>query len=130
MTHFVTLFASAFAIFAAFDLFFITYVVTPLYRSKIPELLASKFALLPALFFYLIYIFGIVYFAIIPGLKAGSPGLAFLHGAILGLVCYATFDLTNMAVLKQWPLIITISDIIWGMLLTGTVASVVVWFFK
>ena len=130
MTHFLSLFASAFAVFAVFDFFFITYVVTRLYRSKIPELLAEKFALFPALAFYVIYIAGIVYFAIMPALKTGSWTTAFVQGALLGGFAYATFTLTNMAILKNWPLTIVISDIVWGMVLTGAVAAIVVWFFK
>ena len=130
MTHFVALFASAFAVFAALDLFFIAYVVSPLYRSKVPEILAEKFAVFPALAFYVIYIFGIVYFAIMPALKSGSWVTAFINGALLGIFAYATFTLTNMAILKNWPLVIAVSDILWGAFLTGAVAAVVVWFFK
>lgn len=100
MPHFISLFASAFVLFAAIDVFFITYVVTPLYRSKVPEILAEKFAIVPALLFYFIYIFGIVYFAIMPALKDGSWTTAFINGAILGAFAYATFTLTNMAILK------------------------------
>lgn len=130
MTYFLSLFASAFVLFAAIDIFFITYVVTPLYRSKVPEILADKFAIVPALAFYFIYIFGIVYFAIMPALKNGSCTTAFVNGALLGVFAYATFTLTNMAILKNWPLVIAASDIVWGALLTGTVAALVVWFFK
>ncbi|MFZ2151912.1 MAG: DUF2177 family protein [Minisyncoccia bacterium] len=130
MSHLLSLFASAFVLFAAIDIFFITYVVTPLYRSKVPEILADKFAIVPALAFYFIYIFGIVYFAILPALKSGSWMTAFINGALLGVFAYATFTLTNMAILKNWPFVIAASDIVWGALLTGTVAALVVWFFK
>lgn len=130
MTHFLSLFASVFVLFAAIDIFFITYVVTPLYRSKVPEILAAKFALVPAITFYFIYIFGIVYFAITPALKSGSGTMAFINGALLGAFAYATFTLTNMAILKNWPFVIAASDILWGALLTGTVSALVVWFFK
>jgi uncharacterized membrane protein len=130
MSHFISLFASAFVLFAVIDIFFITYVVTPLYRSKVPEILAEKFALVPAIAFYFIYIFGIVYFAIIPALKDGSSTTAFINGAILGAFAYATFTLTNMAILKNWPFVIAASDILWGAFLTGTVSVLVVWFFK
>lgn len=130
MSHFISLFASAFVLFAVIDIFFITYVVTPLYRSKVPEILAEKFALVPAIAFYFIYIFGIVYFAIIPALKDGSSTTAFINGAILGAFAYATFTLTNMAILKNWPFVIVVSDILWGAFLTGTVSALLVWFFK
>ena len=130
MSYFLSLFASAFVVFAAIDVFAITYIITPLYRSKVPEILASKFALLPALSFYIIYIAGIVYFAIMPALKSGSVLSAFVNGALLGAFAYATFTLTNMALLKNWPISIAVSDILWGALLTGMVAALVVWFFK
>ena len=130
MSHFISLFASAFVLFAAIDIFFITYVVTPLYRSKVPEILAEKFAIVPALAFYFIYIFGIVYFAIMPALKSGSWMTAFINGALLGAFAYTTFTLTNMAILKNWPFVIAASDILWGAFLTGTVSALVVWFFK
>jgi len=130
MSLFLSLFASAFVLFAAIDIFFITYVVTPLYRSKVPEILAAKFALIPALAFYFIYIFGIVYFAIIPALKSGSWITAFINGALLGVFAYGTFTLTNMAILKNWPFVIAASDILWGAFLTGMVSTLVVWFFK
>lgn len=130
MTYFISLFASAFVLFAALDVFFITYVVTPLYRSKVSEILAEKFAIVPALAFYFIYIFGIVYFAILPALKSGSWMTAFINGALLGAFAYATFTLTNMAILKNWPFVIAASDILWGAFLTGTVSALVVWFFK
>lgn len=126
----LSLFGSAMVIFAVIDLLFISYVVTPLYRSRVGELLAERFALWPALFFYLIYIAGIVYFAILPNLKTGSVSMAFMQGALLGGFAYATFTLTNMAILKNWPLVIAVSDIAWGMLLTGLVAACVVFLFK
>lgn len=125
-----SLFGTTFVIFAVFDLLFITYVVTPLYRSKLGDVLLDRFALAPAFIFYCIYIAGVVYFAVLPSLKSGSIVSGLVNGALLGGFAYATFTLTNMAVLKNWPLVIAISDILWGMFLTGIVAAVVVWFFK
>jgi uncharacterized membrane protein len=67
----------------------------------------------PALAFYLIYLAGMVWFAIRPGLELGVPH-AVLNGALLGSLCYATFDLTSQAIMKTWPTHVTLIDIAWG----------------
>jgi uncharacterized membrane protein len=94
------------------------------YRQNIGELLLPdgiRFA--PAIAFYLLYIFGIVWFAVSPALAAGgSLQTAAINGALLGLVCYGTYDLTNQATLKVWPTFITAMDMTWGAFLTATAA--------
>jgi uncharacterized membrane protein len=93
------------------------------YRQHIGELLLDGLRLGPAIVFYLLYIFGIVWFAILPALNAGgSWQQAALNGALLGLVCYGTYDLTNHATMKVWPAFITVMDMAWGAFLTGTAA--------
>jgi len=76
---------------------------------------------LPAILFYLLFIVGILVLAVLPGLELGSLKTTLLRGAVFGLVAYATYDLTNLANLKYWPLIVTVVDLIWG-----TFVSVVV----
>lgn len=94
------------------------------YRQNIGELLLPegiRFA--PAIAFYLLYIFGIVWFAVSPALASGgSLQIAAINGALLGLVCYGTYDLTNQATLKVWPTFITVIDMSWGAVLTATAA--------
>ena len=77
-----------------------------------------------AIIFYLLYIVGIIIFAVHPALVAGSLGKAILYGALFGFFAYATYDLTNLATLKDWPILVTIVDLMWGTILTGSVAAV------
>jgi uncharacterized membrane protein len=94
------------------------------YRQNIGELLLPDgIRVAPAIAFYLLYIFGIVWFAVSPALaNGGSLQTAALNGALLGLVCYGTYDLTNQATLKVWPTFITLMDLAWGTFLTATAA--------
>jgi len=73
--------------------------------------------------FYLIYIAGIIFFAVYPALSGGTVHKAFVLGALLGFFAYATYDLTNLATLKDWPLTMVVVDMVWGTLLTGCVAA-------
>ena len=104
-----------------------------LYRPALGELLADKFRLAPAITFYVIYIAGLTGFAVVPGLLsspmsgaytlAGVPG-SILLGSILGLLCYATYDLTNQATMKVWPSHVTLIDMAWGAVASGFAAGV------
>jgi uncharacterized membrane protein len=78
----------------------------------------------PAAFlFYFMYIAGIILFAVKPGLDAGSLAKAALWGALFGFFTYATYDLTNLATLREWPIKVVVVDILWGTLLCTSVAS-------
>lgn len=113
--------------FAAIDAVWLINMAPRLYKPEIGEvMLASGFRLAPALIFYAIYIGGIVWFAVWPGLTEGVARAA-LQGAVLGFVCYATYDLTNHATLKVWSLKVTMLDLIWGTVLTGGTAAVGTW---
>jgi uncharacterized membrane protein len=78
----------------------------------------------PAILFYIIAVFGIVIFALNPALGARSFSYALAHGALLGLVTYSTYDLTNLSTLKKWPVKMSIVDMAWGTLVTAAVTSV------
>ena len=98
-------------------------VVGPrLYRPAIGELLAPEPNLRIAVVFYLVYVAGIVFLAVTPALRDGSAWRAIVSGAVLGLVAYATYDLTNQATLRVWPLHLTLIDIAWGVFLTTAAA--------
>ena len=80
-----------------------------------------------AIISYLLYIFGILFFAVLPALKLGDSGgfkTALLYGALLGLLCYATYDLTNHATIKNWPSIVVWLDLFWGICLTASVSVI------
>ena len=93
--------------------------------------MAEKADLVPAVIFYLLYSLGILVLVVNPSLE-NSSGLVkvFVLGALLGVVAYATYDLTNQATLKNWPLVVTVIDLVWGGLLTGAVGVFAAWVFK
>jgi uncharacterized membrane protein len=109
--------------FALIDSVWLRTMSERLYRPEIGELLAPSFRIGPAIWFYLLYIAGMLYFAVLPAIQSGKWTAALINGAVLGFLCYATYDLTNFATLKVWSLKITILDIIWGTVLTGLSAA-------
>ncbi len=110
------------AIFFAIDMVWLGAVAKGFYRKHLGYLMAPKVVWPAAVLFYLLFIAGLVVFAVRPGLAAGAPGKALLLGAFLGLVAYATYDLTNMATVKDWPLVVTVVDLVWGTVLGGLVS--------
>lgn len=110
--------------FLAIDGIWLGLVARNLYKDNLGHLMAAKPSWGPAIIFYLLYVAGVILFAVYPNLDKGSLAKAALLGAILGGLAYATYDLTNAATLKNWPLKITVIDILWGSLLTGIVAAI------
>lgn len=106
-------------VFLALDAVWLTLSSNTLYRPLLGPILREGFALGPAAAFYLIYVGGMVFFAVRPGLLAGSPLTALIQGAALGFVAYATYDLTNQATLKVWSTTITLADLAWGTFVTA-----------
>lgn len=117
------LYALTVPVFFAIDMVWLGLIAKPFYAKHLGHLMAAKVRWTPALLFYLLYIAGILFFAVLPALDKGSLGRAVLSGALLGLLAYATYDLTNLATLRDWPLLVTIIDLLWGMILTGSVAA-------
>jgi uncharacterized membrane protein len=108
--------------FAVIDSFWLRTMYTRLYVPEIGELLMKGLRWGPAISFYLLYILGIMIFAVGPALQSGKWQTALIQGAMFGFFCYMTYDLTNYATLKVWSLKVTILDMIWGTLLTGGAA--------
>lgn len=109
--------------FLIVDAIWLTSMADTLYRPLLGDKLEPQFKLAPAVFFYLIYIGGIVFFAVMPALAGGGLSKAALNGAMLGIVAYATYDLTNHATLRDWPMAVTLADIPWGAFVTAVGAS-------
>ena len=109
-------------IFFAVDLVWLSVVAKNFYRQHIGHLLGAEVNWTAAVLFYLVYIAGIVVFAVKPALDAASAVRALTSGALLGFIAYATYDLTNQATMRDWPLIVTVIDLAWGTVLTATVA--------
>ena len=121
---FFKLYAIALVVFFAIDMLWLGFLAKNFYREQIGYLLKPDINWTAAIIFYLIFIAGLVTFVIVPAVDKGSWLSALLFGAFFGLVCYATYDLTNLATTKDWPLLVTIVDMIWGAVL-GALVSVV-----
>jgi uncharacterized membrane protein len=109
--------------FGILDFLWLRWAGPNLYRPALGDILAAEFRMAPALAFYLIYLAGMAWFAIRPGLELGVPH-AVLNGALLGALCYATFDLTSQAIMKTWPVHVTMIDIAWGAAATALASGV------
>ncbi|MBN8483526.1 MAG: DUF2177 family protein [Sphingomonadales bacterium] len=113
------------AAFLILDMIWLRFAVPMLYRPALGDLLATNFRAGPAVAFYIIYFAALTVFAVLPGTMLGVPA-AVASGAALGLTAYATYNLTNMATLKVWPLQMTLIDIAWGTVSSGLAAGIAV----
>lgn len=109
-------------VFFAIDMVWLGLLAKGLYQRMLGPLLAEQVNWAAALVFYFLFIGGIFIFAILPALEKESWRYALLYGCLFGFFTYATYDLTNLATLKNWPLQLVFIDIAWGMVLTGSVA--------
>jgi uncharacterized membrane protein len=115
-------------VFFLIDLIWIGVVASNFYAMTIGQMLRESVNWPAALIFYLIYIGGIVLFVLAPAIRSGSRiGHVALRGGLLGVFAYGTFDLTALALLEGWPVIVTIVDITWGTILTAGTASGALW---
>jgi len=110
--------------FLVVDGLWLTLIAKNFYSKHLGYIMAKNPNLLAAGLFYLIYIFAMVVLVVTPGLEKGSFWSTVLSGALFGLCCYATYDLTNLATIQGWPLIVTIVDLIWGTVLSATIAAI------
>jgi uncharacterized membrane protein len=110
--------------FLVIDGLWLTLIAKNFYAKHLGYLMAKNPNLLAAGLFYLIYVFAMVVLVVSPGLEKGSFWSTVLSGALFGLCCYATYDLTNLATVQNWPLIVTIVDLIWGTFLSATIAAI------
>ncbi|MCM2291798.1 DUF2177 family protein [Allorhizobium sp. BGMRC 0089] len=110
-------------VFFGLDFIWLSKIATGFYKSRIGDIMLEKPNFTAAGLFYLFYIAGIVYFAVAPALNHGSLATAVFSGAILGLIAYGTYDMTNLATLKSWSLTMSLMDMAWGTVLTATAAA-------
>ena len=120
--HYVIVYLSTLAVLLPLDFAFLGTVGKRMYQERIGELMLDMPRLSAAILFYALYIAGIVLF--VNGANPSNSKSNLALGAMFGLFCYATFALTNMAILKQWQWSLVIPDIAWGMILTAVAASV------
>ncbi|MCB9798273.1 DUF2177 family protein [Candidatus Nomurabacteria bacterium] len=124
---FLKLYAIALPVFFAIDMVWLGLVAKNFYAKHIGFLMKSNVNWTAAILFYLLFIVGMVIFVIAPALEKDSWLHALLFGALFGLITYATYDLTNLATLKDWPLLVTVIDLAWGATL-GSLVSVITYF--
>lgn len=115
-------YAATVAVFLALDFLWLGIVARGFYSAQLGHLMRENIGYGAAGGFYLAYAAGIVFFAVMPALAAESWGRAALNGALLGLLAYGTYDMTNIATLKDWPVAMSIVDMAWGTVLTGASA--------
>ena len=117
-----TYFASMLVMFVL-DLIWLSQLAKPIYARGIGHLMAAEPNLLYAALFYLVFVFGLMWYAIKPNMQTNNVKSTFLAGSIFGFFIYASYDLTNLALLKDWPLGLSMIDMTWGTLLSGVSAS-------
>ncbi len=110
-------------VFLGIDMLWLGIVAKDFYRNNLGHLLRADVNWAAALIFYLLYVAGILIFATMPALERHSLRQAVLLGALFGFFAYATYDLTNLATLKDWPVNVVLVDILWGAVLSACVAA-------
>ena len=108
--------------FFAMDMVWLGLVARAFYQKHLGYLLRTNPNWTAAVVFYLLFILGLLVFVIVPGLPTGSTKKVLMLGALFGLITYATYDLTNLATVKDWPWIVTVVDMLWGGVLATSVS--------
>lgn len=119
----VTLYLATAPIFLAVDFLWLGLIARDFYRRELSTYFTGVENWGAAVFFYLLFVVGVIIFAVLPAVKEESLVRAVMLGALFGLFCYATYDLTNYATLKGWPLKVVVVDIVWGMFITALTAG-------
>jgi len=124
MMFYVKLYILTVPVFFAIDMLWLGVIAKGFYREKLNAFLSPTVNWPAAIIFYLLFIVGIIFFAVMPGKSKDSLLITAMYGALFGFFTYATYDLTNLATLKNWPLSVVVVDILWGMVLCAIVASI------
>lgn len=120
---FIKLYLITLPVFFAIDMVWLGLVAKNFYAKQIGFLMTPNVNWTAAISFYLLFIVGLVLFVISPALQQKSLMHVVLYGALFGLITYATYDLTNLATIKNWPLLLTIVDLAWGIVLSASVST-------
>ncbi len=120
---YIKLYVCMVPVFLLFDAVWLGVLAKDMYWTRLGPVVPLQVNWVAALVFYLIYIVGILVFAVRPGLEKEALSTTLLWAALFGFFTYATYDLTNMATIKGWPLFVVVVDIIWGMAICSVVAA-------
>ena len=124
LKFYALLYAATLAAFFIIDIIWLGLVAKNLYGKNLGYLLAPRTNWTAAIIFYLLFVGGILFFVVVPGLQSGDLKVTLIRAALFGLITYATYDLTNLATVRDWPLKITIIDMAWGTVLSLSVSYV------
>ena len=124
MTKIIVTYFATLITFLAIDMVWLGWLARATYAAEMGELLRKQPNIGAAVAFYLLYAAGLMFFAIMPGLKSGSTMQAMILGGALGLIAYGTYDLTNLAVVNGFSLRIALIDLAWGTVISGVTAAV------
>ncbi|WP_313126266.1 DUF2177 family protein [Proteiniclasticum ruminis] len=122
--QFLKVYALTLVIFFLVDIVWLGVISKKLYKEYLGHLMAANVNWAAALVFYFLFIAGLVFFVIMPAIEKGDLMYAITVGAFFGLITYGTYDLTNLATLRDWPLNITIIDLIWGTFLNAATSGI------
>ena len=122
--YFLKLYLSTAVVYFGVDMLWLGLTSKNFYAKYLGHLLAKEVNLLPAVIFYLLYVVGIIIFCVSPALLVNRIGQAVFLGGLFGFFCYTTYDLTNFATLKKWPLIVVLVDLAWGVFVSGLIAGI------
>jgi uncharacterized membrane protein len=123
MRNVVIAYVSVLLVMGLMDGAWLSFAVDRLYRPGIGQLMADKPVAGAAILFYLLYAAGVTYLIILPATVAGGVPAAAVRGAVFGFVAYGTYDLTSLAIMRGWPVNVTVADMVWGAVLTGVAAA-------
>jgi uncharacterized membrane protein len=122
-TKLIQLYIATAVLFFAIDILWLGVIAKNFYNKHLGRFFRERVNWTAAIIFYSLFILGIMIFAILPGTSSASLGRTVTLGVLYGLFTYATYDLTNLATLKDWPVKIVVVDILWGMVLCGLVSA-------
>ena len=122
MAYYLKLYFATLIVFFVIDMIWLGFVARGFYQQHLGFLMAPSPNWFAAIVFYLLFVAGILVFVVVPGIQENSLQTTLLRAALFGLITYATYDLTNLATLKDWPLLLTVVDMIWGTVLSVAVS--------
>ena len=123
MLKYALAYVSTAVIFFILDFIWLSSMATNFYRARLPDIMAADVNYPAAVLFYLMYVAGVVIFAVTPALESGRWTTAAIYGALFGVMAYGTYDLTSQATLKQWSTAVTVVDMAWGTFVSASAAS-------
>ena len=123
MLRYIVAYFATLVVFLAIDSVWLSTMANRLYKPTLGDILLPQFLPAPAIAFYLVFVVGVIIFAVTPAIQSGNWVQALVYGGLFGFFSYGVYDLTNWATLRNWTWQITFADVCWGTFLTGTAAA-------